>query len=377
MLPHLIAAGVDAEVLAFRPSEDLDWRSEDDGAPVFRELAGEQARFGALRRTLAIRHHLARGRYEVVHWALTGWPAILNYAPLRRAGIPLIHEMILLGSDDPLAIRGYRQGDLKLRLMRDLDAWVGITERFRAAIVGAGIPEERFHCIYGGVDVDRYHPRGDAERKVLRERLGIPVEARVAVSVGAVILRKGFDRAIRAWAETRPEAGRDLLLIVGPTTVEEGLEPHDAEHAGELEQLVRALGVSETVRLVGRVAEVEDWLAASDLFLFLSRREGLGYVTLEAMACGLPCILSPLDGIARELVDEGETGFIAEDPEDAAAVGSLLEWLLGDAERVVGMGAAARRAAEERFSMAARARRLAALHRELVARAVSSRTGSR
>jgi mannosyltransferase len=111
---------------------------------------------------------------------------------------------------------------------------------------------------------------------------------------------------------------------------------------------------------------VQDWVSASDLFVFLSRREGLGYVILEAMACGLPVIVSPLDGIADELVDEGETGFVIRDPDDPRGAAERIRELLPESPRRDAIRERARATALERFSLEARARRLAAIYRGLV-----------
>jgi glycosyltransferase involved in cell wall biosynthesis len=251
--------------------------------------------------------------------------------------------------------------------MRHVDAWVGISDAFRERVVAEGIPESHFHRIYGSVDVERYRPLPAAERGPLRRRLGIPEDARVAVSVGSIIPRKGMDRVMAAWEKARPQAGRDLLLLVGPTEPNEGIPADLLPFVAELRARAEAPSLAGTVRFTGGVDDVHAWLAAADAFVFLSRQEGMGYVIVEAMACGLPCLVSPLDGIGRELVDEGVTGHVAADPDDAAAIGARLRAWLDDLPGLVPLGCQARRMAESRFSMAARAEALAALYRELVA----------
>jgi glycosyltransferase involved in cell wall biosynthesis len=216
------------------------------------------------------------------------------------------------------------------------------------------------------VDVDLYRPRSDDERARERAALGLPLDARVVVSAGALVPRKGMDRALRAWARLGPKPGRDVLALVGPASVSEGLPTRFADHAGELRALAAASGVAESVRFVGRVEDLERWYAAADVFLFLSRREGQGYVIVEAMASGLPCVVSPLDGIGRELL--GDSGVVADDPDDADAVAARIGELLADAPRRRTLGERARLRAEARFSMKTRARSFAELYRELHAR---------
>jgi glycosyltransferase involved in cell wall biosynthesis len=140
----------------------------------------------------------------------------------------------------------------------------------------------------------------------------------------------------------------------------------------ELEALAGAPALAGTVRFVGRVDDPERWMAASDVFALLSRREGFGTVTAEAMACGLPCVVSPLDGIAREIVDEGRTGFVVDEPDEPDAVAAPLRSLLSDAHRRSTLGAAARESACARFSMDVRAERLAGIYRTLAQRSAAS-----
>jgi glycosyltransferase involved in cell wall biosynthesis len=231
-----------------------------------------------------------------------------------------------------------------------------------------GIPEGRFRVIHTGVDVEQYRPLSDVERREVRASLGIREDARVVVSAGSLIERKGMDRVLRAWEQVRPRAGRDLLLIAGPASLAEGLRREDLPHAEAIRSAAAAPGLDGTVRIVGRVKDLERYLGMADLFVFLSRREGLGNVIIEAMACGVPSVVSPLDGIGRELIAEGETGFVMEDPDAAPEVGERISQLLAEPGARRGLGAAARRAASERFSMARRAETLARLYRELAER---------
>jgi glycosyltransferase involved in cell wall biosynthesis len=249
-----------------------------------------------------------------------------------------------------------------------VDCWVGISSAFLPRIAAVGVSEDRFQRIYTGLDVERFRPVEGEARLALRAALGIPAEARVVVTVGALLPRKGMDRVLHAWKRLGPSPEKDLLLLVGPATEGEGLRSQYLSHVRELEALAAAPPLAGTVRLVGRVDDVERWMAAADVFALLSRREGFGTVTAEAMACGLPCVVSPLDGIGREIVDEGRTGFVIDDPDDPDAVAARLRPLLSDGELRRRLGTAARESACARFSMEVRAERLAEIYRTLAAR---------
>jgi glycosyltransferase involved in cell wall biosynthesis len=372
LLPHLARQEVEARVVTRRPVAGVTWEARDDGS-VLRILPAPDEGLSRLRGTLLLRAHLRRHRrdYDVVHGAFADWEFYLNVAFMKRLGLPVLHEMVLVGADDPVAIRAERLGSWKLRLLRRVDCWVGISSAFLPRIAAVGIPEDRFQRIYTGLDVERFRPVPGERRLALRAALGIPAEARVVITVGALLPRKGMDRLMRAWERLAPSPEKDLLLLVGPSTESEGLRPQYLPHVRELETLAGAPGLAGTVRLVGRVDDVERWMGAADVFALLSRREGFGTVTAEAMACGLPCVISPLDGIGREIVDEGRTGFVIDDPDDPDAVAARLRLLLSDGELRRRLGTAARESASARFSMEVRAERLAEIYRTLAARSSS------
>jgi len=246
-----------------------------------------------------------------------------------------------------------------------VDAWVGIADAFRPTLPAAGIDADRFRLIYTGVDVQQYRPLDPGERRALRRRMGIPEEGRVIVTVGSVIHRKGIDRVLQAWERFRPVPGRDLLLVVGPLDEAGGLRGAEVDFARRMRGKAEDTALRGTVRLIGRSERVEDFLGVADLFVFLSRREGLGTVILESLACGLPCLVSPLDGIAREVVADGRTGSILPDPDDARQVAARFSCLLGDPALRAAMGREARLEAVRRFSLETRADGLASLYREL------------
>ena len=369
-LPYLRARGIEVTILTSRLPRSFGTPLRDDSATVDRILAPGLDHISTIPRLLQFRRyfHMRRGMFDVLECDLLAWEFLLSVRYLKSLGLPVIMDMNLLGGDDPLAISEERLGSLKLRLVKNADLWIGVSSAFLPRVRAAGIPEDRFRLVYPGVDVTTYRPLPPEARRSTRSRLGLPVDARIVVSVGSVITRKGFDRLLRAWEVFRPRPGRDLLVIVGPVTEAEGLRGADVRFARSLQDSSRVAHLDGTVRWVGRSENVNEYLGAADLFVFLSRQEGLGIVILEALACGLPCVVSPLDGIAAEIVSDGRTGIIVKDPDNAEAVAARLTQILAQPGAPATMGEAARRTIVERFSFEARADVLAALYRELAAR---------
>jgi glycosyltransferase involved in cell wall biosynthesis len=122
------------------------------------------------------------------------------------------------------------------------------------------------------------------------------------------------------------------------------------ERRDHLLDQVRRLGLDSAVRLLGPRVDVEQLLAASDLFVCPSVwDEALGFVNLEAMAAGLPVVATRMGGIP-EAVRDGETGLLVP-PRDAAALAAAVKSLLDDPGRREAMGRAGRRWVEQAFSI--------------------------
>ncbi len=183
-----------------------------------------------------------------------------------------------------------------------------------------------------GVDVRRFAPDPVAREQVRRD-LGIPEAARVALFVGMNFQTKGLGRLIEGLAEARRLRPNDdlRLLVVGRGDTERFI------------RLARECGVERAVLFAGpRPMAIERCYAAADAFGLVSDFETFGMVVLEAMAAGLPVIVSDRMG-ARDLVREGEQGHVVPVSAPASLLGRRLADALdpeqgrrmGDAGRVV------------------------------------------
>ena len=196
-----------------------------------------------------------------------------------------------------------------------------------------------------GVDTERFRPLSPPERRAARDRLGLPPDALVVLSLSRLVPRKGMDVLIRAVARLQ-RSRPDLVLAIGGAGREER----------RLRAQARVAGVP--VHWLGRVSD-EDLPAAygaADVFAMCCRdrwlgleQEGFGIVFLEAAACGVPQ-LAGLSGGSAEAVVDGETGVVVTEPSDSRAVAAALEPLLDDPELRRRLGEAARERAETSFS---------------------------
>lgn len=183
--------------------------------------------------------------------------------------------------------------------------------------------------IPNGVDVEAYRLAEPDERRSARAAFALAEEARVALFIGHEFGRKGLDLAIEALVH----APTVLLLVAGGESSQ--AISRAAAHA-------QRLGVSDRVLLLGPRTDLALFFAASDMFVLPSYYESHGLVILEALASGLPVIVTPV-GCAPEVIEQGVNGFlVTRDPLD---IGRRMEQL---ADSDPGAYASAARASVER-----------------------------
>lgn len=135
-----------------------------------------------------------------------------------------------------------------------------------------------FSAVPNGVATEELTPVDEAQRQILRSRLGLPAKDQIYVSTGPLISRKNPLLLIKAFKRSAGSGRRLLFLGDGPMR----------------KACQRAMGHSNNIELRGRVENVRDYLQASNFCLSASQAEGLPLGVLEAMSCGLPAVLSDI-----------------------------------------------------------------------------------
>lgn len=149
----------------------------------------------------------------------------------------------------------------------------------------------------------------------------------------------------------------------------------DGRLRGPFEQRLRELGLTGRVHLDGWRSDARQRMAGFDVFILPSLYEGFPFAVLEAMAAGLPCVVSDVDG-TREAVDNGVTGWLCQAQVQEEWLAKLNE-LIADPVGRAKMGEAGRRRVEECFSLESMARGTAAVYEVAIRRAACSAAGTR
>ena len=168
-------------------------------------------------------------------------------------------------------------------------------------------------------------------RSTERARLGIPDDALLILHAGRFHRQKAHDVLVSAFATLAGRAPHAHMVLAG----------HGPERVA-VEAQIEAAGVADRIRLLGSVSDVEGLYAAADIFAFPSRYEAFGVALLEAMAAGLPSVVTRVGGIG-EVTNEEASLFVEPDDVDGLAEG--LTRLIEDEELRVRMTYGARRRA--------------------------------
>ena len=159
-----------------------------------------------------------------------------------------------------------------------------------------------------GLDVSRFE-HSISDPNVVRESLGIPADALFILSVGELSTRKNHKIMISAISALNDN--NVYYCIAGTGCLEQ-----------KLELLIASIPTKSTITLLGHRKDVVDLLHAADIFAFPSLHEGLPFSVMEAMAAGLPCIVSNIRGNI-ELIIHQKSGYLCPPADPATYVHAI------------------------------------------------------
>jgi glycosyltransferase involved in cell wall biosynthesis len=276
----------------------------------------------------------------------------LKYLLASRATrrLPVVYRRI--GLAPPRMRRGLRRISYGA-LIRQATRIVAVGNALRReALEVFHVPPSRVITIPNAVDGTRMHP--GKGREAVRRSLGVPLDAPVLLTVGAL-----------TW-EKDPLANLELgTAVMGALPGAVQLFAGDGPLRGQVEQAIGHQGLGRRAILLGSRSDVPDLIAASDVLVLASAVEGMPGSAIEAGMMGVPVAAYSLAGIP-EVVDDGVTGLLAP-PGDISALARRVIEILSDASRARAMGEAARRRCRSLFDITSVAPRYLRLYEELVA----------
>ncbi len=281
---------------------------------------------------VAMRRWLARhGReYDVVntHSSTDSW--LVAVAKLSLAGMPpVVRTRHVSTPVNNSATTRWLYGRATAHL-------VVTGEALKAQLVSDnGLDPARITSVRTGIDLARFRP---LDRPAMRARCG--VDARPAVAIVATLRDwKGHDDLLDAWQSLRARVPGWQLLVIG-----------DGPRRAHLEGRVASMGLADDVRFTGNQDDVPAWFACADLAVLPSfGDEGVPQSLMQAAACGLPAVSTPI-GAIPEAVRDGETGLLVP-PRDVPALANALERLMRDDALRERMGRAAHAYAQANFGI--------------------------
>jgi len=259
-----------------------------------------------------------------------------------------IFQSACYGSDDLVSIKNRgRRGRWRYVFLSFIDGYIAISPIMVKTYNDCKFDSIRMVLIPAAKPLNDFYP--EANKKYLRGKAGLPVNGKILCFVGSIIKRKGIDILIDAFKMVKKDFPDLYLLLIGPNKFEV-LEKENNFFVEEITNKISDYNLEREVIFTGESKEVSNYLKASDIFVFPSRQEGCPAVVIEAMACGLPCIISDMPGISDYLIKDKEEGIIVPQNNPERLAEEVLK-LLNDPARANEIGKRAREKALRDFSI--------------------------
>ena len=217
------------------------------------------------------------------------------------------------GKDSPLKFRLMTM--LEIFLYRYFKTITVVSQPIKQILIDRGIKEERIHVIKNGINLDDFPRISDFEKKNLREALGVKQDIPLIISLGRLTEQKAHVDLVRTAEVLKSEGLKCVVIIVG-----------DGELRDHLNHMIRERGLDVEIKLIGFRDDTCALLQISDVFILPSLDEGLPMALLEAMACRVPVIATPVGDIP-EVLEFGKNGVLVS-PRDVGGFSEAIKKLL-------------------------------------------------
>jgi glycosyltransferase involved in cell wall biosynthesis len=233
---------------------------------------------------------------------------------------------------------------MRNQILHQADSFVAISTDIINELVLNGVrPPSKIVHIPNSVDIDVFHPVSKDEKILLRNKLHLPDKQKFVIYTGRLVSYKGLPLLLRVWQRlVRDHLNTGLLLVGGGS-----MDIYNCEE--ELKDYVKSQRLQGSVFFCREVQNVHEYLQASDIFVFPTQREAFGISLIEAMACGLPVISTPVGGL-KDILKHEQNALIVK-PGCDEMIYEALDKLLKDDGLSLSLGEAALKTVEDKYSV--------------------------
>lgn len=167
------------------------------------------------------------------------------------------------------------------------------------------IEQNKIYEIPNCIDPKKFYKVNEEEKIKLRVKFDLPFNAKILIFTGRLLSTKGLPLLLRVWNEIQKIHSNAILLIVGSG------KNLTYSCEDDIKEYVHKNKLEESVIFTGYSNNVDEYLKASDIFVFPTEDEAFGISLIEAMACGLPVITTHIGGI-NDIVKHNENGLLTD-----------------------------------------------------------------
>lgn len=247
------------------------------------------------------------------------------------------------GTDDIVRLRNSKLSYLKYKCLKMADSFIAINSEIVQELTCLGVTKSKICFISNGVDTNRFIPLTSNEKVLKKRKLSLPDKTIISFS-GRLVWHKGLDVLLCAWKDVIREFPQGAYLIfLGSGS----LQRDSCEQ--ELKKFVKDNNLSSSVTFRGNVSNIEEYLQATDIYVFPSIKEGSPNALLEAMASGLPAVATKIGGVL-DIVRDNFNGILV-DVNQPRQIAEAIIFLMRNTEYAMRLGIDARTFVEKNYSL--------------------------
>lgn len=212
----------------------------------------------------------------------------------QAAGKRVIYRPALMGDDDPGSIKGRFLGSVRWLLIRCKADFVALTPEIAEGYLRNGGFKKQLHQIPNPVNSECFYLPSVEDKTKIRERLGLPTNAQIILTVGRVCQRKGtYELVTSCLTNIFDNVPNAYLIVVGPIENTDG----NIEYYESIKFEISKSRFGKRINFVGFALDPSRYFIASDIFVLPSKNEGFPSVFVEALSAGLPVVARDISGV--------------------------------------------------------------------------------